>query len=157
MEIKEVQSIPVEVEDKGSSIKRFGYFNIIIGVIVLIIGLAFFGILSVITGNNLSPGEENLNPFGLGEMLFSLVVAAFAAGFFAWLQTFMKKQPYVGLIIGVLTLGAFEDSLYLKYAGFYTNIFALVIALVVLAFLGLYFYQGKKEYLKKTGVSEFDD
>ena len=101
--------------------------TIILAVVILVIALAFFFLLSQETGL----------PFGFLEVIFSIAIAILASLFLAWVRRMIKKNTYLGVIIGLGVLIAFEYGLYQKFQGPYSTTFSIVIAIIFLVFLGL--------------------
>ena len=125
-----------------------GLTAIIILVIFLIIPLAFFLLLNSKTGSG----------FGLKEISFSIVIAIVATLFLLWNKNFMENRPYIGLIIGLVVLVLVEYSLFFRFKGPTTITFAIIIALVVITFLGFFFFKFKKrELASKNSEEEFND
>ena len=119
--------------------------TIIISIVMLIIPLAFFYLLDIETSANLSPGNESLNEFGLEEILFSIIFAFLSVSFLLWLKSFIKIKPYLGLIVGLVALGAFSYSVFFKFKGPYTTTFVILTGLIVLSYLGFCFFKYKRE------------
>lgn len=118
--------------------------TILLFAVMLIIPLAFFFLLDQKTGSG----------FGLVEIFFSLVFAVVTTSFLLWVKSFMMTRPYLGLIIGLVVLIAFEYGLFLRYWGPRTTIFAIIMALVVIVYLGIYFLRFRKMNFKPE---EFND
>ena len=117
--------------------------TIIITILMLIIPLVFFYLLSVKTAQ-LSPGE-NPSEFGLEEILFSIIFAFLSVSFLLWLKSFIKIKPYLGLIVGLVALGAFSYSVFFKFKGPYTTTFVILTGLIVLSYLGFCFFKYRNE------------
>lgn len=125
----------------------FNYDSIILLVIFLAIPIAFFFLLA----KNV-PDKS----FGLAEIGFSIAFSVLVASFLLWTRALSMKNAYLGAIIGLVALGAFEYSLFFKYKGPYTTTFSIITALVVIVYLGinLVIGLGKK---KKDAEDYYED
>ena len=112
-----------------------GLTTIILTIIMLVIPLAFFLLLDQKTGVG----------FGLAEIFFSIVFAILTTIFLLWIRSFMRTRPYLGFIIGLIVLMAFEYGLFLRYVGPYTTTFAMITSLIVLVYFGIFFFKYRKE------------
>ena len=130
--------------------------TIILLIIMFIIPITFFYLLSIKTVQ-LSPGEENPYSFGFPEILFSIAFAFIATAFLLWVKSFMKTSTYLGLIIGLIVLGLFSYSVFFKFKGPYTTTFVIITSLIVLAYLGIYFFRYRKPESKIKFEEDFDD
>lgn len=112
---------------------KFELTTIILATSFLVISISFFYLLSVKADTG----------FGFAQIIFSIIVTIFATLLFRWLKFFMTKSPYLGLIIGFIILGSAIYSLRLKFQGTYTNIFSIIISVIVLAYLFFSLYEAK--------------
>jgi cation transport ATPase len=122
-------------KDKQEERFKLGITTIVLGISLLVISIMFFYLLSSKTGEN----------FGIVQIIFAIITAIFATAFLRWIKFFMLRNPYLGAIIGIGVLGATIYSLRLKFVGPYTNTFSWIIAIVVLVYLFIHFWKGKKE------------
>lgn len=113
--------------------QMIGISTIVIFIAMILIPLAFFFFLS-----QNSPDIS----FGLKEIIFSLVFGILATSFLFWTKSLTYTNPYLGTIIGLLTLVGLEYALFLKYSGGFTIIFSLISIVVVLVYFGMNFLQG---------------
>ena len=127
------------VEDLGADVESERFkpeiTTIILGILLLIISNLFLYLLSYKTGAD----------FGLSEIILSATISVIAALFLTWIKFFMAKNPYLGLIIGLVLLSASIYSLRLKFKGPYTNTFSIMISVVVLIYLFIHFWKSKKK------------
>mgnify|MGYP001563991516 CR=1 FL=1 len=112
---------------------KFGITTVFLGIIMLIISIAFFYLLDKKTGAG----------FGLSEVLFSVAVTVLITGLMLFAKEVMVRDKYLGGIIGIVILAAGEYSLFFKFKGPYTTTFAIISAIVVLVYLGINFF-GRK-------------
>lgn len=111
----------------------FNYVSLGLMLVFLIIPIMFFFLLST------KVPEET---FGIAEIFYSIIFSVLITAFLMWEKSVAMKNPYLGTIIGIIALSVFEYSLFLKYSGTYTTIFAGISSLIVLGFLGYNFYKG---------------
>jgi hypothetical protein len=121
--------------DKESQGFKLGITTITLGILLLIVSIMFFYLLSSKTGAD----------FGLTQIIFAITVALISTALLRWVKFFMTKNPYLGLVIGLLVLGSSIYSLRLKFIGPNTNTFSVIIALIVLAYLFIHFWKGKNK------------
>ena len=119
---------------------------ITISIIFLVIPLTFFFLLS----------QKTEASFGFIQILFSVVFAIIVTLFLLWLKSFMKNRPYLGLIIGIIILGFSDYGLFFRYKGPYTTTFAIISTLIVLIYLGFYFFKYREQNTQVKGKDEFD-
>jgi hypothetical protein len=130
------------MKEEGVSRFKPDLSTIIITIIMLIITLSFFYLLG--TQVSLSPGLGDDGKFGAGEIVFALISASVAVALLIWIKNFMANRPYLGAIIGILALAAYEYVLFQRYTGPYTTTYAIIITIVVLAYLGYFFIKYRK-------------
>ncbi|MEK6844254.1 MAG: hypothetical protein AABX83_02400 [Nanoarchaeota archaeon] len=138
-------------EEKSSFINKTG---IILFGAFLIIGILFYVSLGVVkSGENpastngvvtLSPGDITDFSFGIKEIIFSIVFAFLMVGFLLWVKSVIEKNAYLGIIIGIITTVILSYAFSLRYRGFYSTIFMVIVSLIVLIFLGFNFWKFKK-------------
>lgn len=78
--------------------------------------------------------------FGFVECAFALIAAVLLAALFAWIKLIMTKNPYLGLITGILIAVLLINALFIKYKGPYTMTFAGVGALGTVGYLMYHFF-----------------
>ena len=129
-------------EEKRTLVQRFGISTLIIGIIMFIISLSFFLTLSTVV--EFAPGGAD-TAFGFQEILFSVFFALVVTAFLVWVKSMIEKNAYLGFIIGLLALISFEYSLFFRYSGPYTSVFATIAGVAVLAYLTLHFFKNRKQ------------
>src|SRR3989344_2885683 len=78
--------------------------------IFLLIGILFYVSLSVVKSGeasvsgsvSFSPEDEARFNFGAEDILFSIAFALFMTGFLTWIKSIMRKNTYLGAIIGAV-------------------------------------------------------
>ncbi|MEK6859038.1 MAG: hypothetical protein AABX53_03975 [Nanoarchaeota archaeon] len=78
--------------------------------------------------------------FGFVECAFALVAALLLAALFAWIKLIMEKNPYLGIISGILIAVLLTNALFIKYKGPYTMTFAGIGALGTVGYLMYHFF-----------------
>lgn len=111
-----------------------GIMTIIVGVLITIISIIFLYILSIKT-----PAT-----FGFAQVLYSIALGIVSMFFLYWIHLFMRKNPYLSLIIGLVALAACIYALFVRYKGPYTTTFAIILGLIVLVYLFMQFAKAKK-------------
>lgn len=132
-------------KEVSKNIKTFDIITIVLAVLMLIIPLAFFFLLS----------QKTSAAFGFSEILFSVAFAIVTTLFLMWTKKMEVRNTYLGLVMGILALVAFEYSLFFKYKGPYTTIFAIITGVIVLAFLIINFFKYRKYEIKN--VDDFEE
>ena len=126
---------------------------IIIAVIMLIIPLIFFILLDMRTNSG----------FGLSEILFSIVFSIIVTSFLVWMKSFMIARPYLGGLLGIAAILLTNYSLFLRFTGPYTLTFTIITDLIVVVYLGIYFFKYRqtssqiKEDVEDTSISSSSD
>ena len=120
----------------------------------LLIGIVFFVSLSVVksgeTGSTgtgrvaLSPDNQDFN-FGFGEIVFALSFAFVMTWLLVWVKSITRKNPYLGLFIGIISLVILGYGFSLRYRGFYSTIFMIVTGLLIMGYVGVNFFKYSKE------------
>ncbi len=119
--------------------------------IFLLIGILFYVSLSVVKSGeasvsgsvSFSPEDEARFNFGAEDILFSIAFALFMTGFLTWIKSIMRKNTYLGAIIGAVGSFILGYAFHLRYSGYYSNGFLMVAGFVVLIYLGMNFYRYK--------------
>ncbi len=78
--------------------------------------------------------------FGIIEIAFTIIAAFILAALFAWIKVIMKKNPYLGLVSGILIAVLLINALFIKYKGPYTMTFAGIGALGTVGYLMYHFF-----------------
>jgi len=112
-------------------LRFFNVLGLILFAIFFIIPLIFFLLLSFKTGSE----------FGLKEISFSVVISVLATIFLLWTKTLIKRNPYLGSIIGLSVLGATQYALFFEYQGELTIIFSIIVSIIVVLYLGINFFK----------------
>jgi len=151
---KEAEEVEDSLINKGTAL-LFGIF--------LVIGIVFFVSLSIVkSGNNLqgtsgnvalSPNGEGDFNFGIGEIVYALVFAFLITGFLIWTKSVIVKNPYLGLIIGIVGGAIIGYGFSRRYWGTYSLMFMAVCGLVIISYLGKNFFK----YINKNASSEEDE
>lgn len=115
--------------------------TIVLAIIMLIIPITFLYMLSISSTALFSPGYEP--KFGVSEILFSVAFAILAVLFLRWIKIIIRKNPYLGLIAGIVILSVFEYALFFRFKGPNTIIFAIVTGVVILIYLGIFFFTNR--------------
>ncbi len=132
-----------EIDMDTEKAKLFGFEAVLLASIMLIIPLSFFILLSIKTSA----------PFGISEILFAVVFSIIATLLLLWIKSIMRKNPYTGIVIGVLILVISITSLFYRFSGPYTYAHASAAGIVVLAYLGIEFYRYRK---RNVGIEQID-
>ena len=141
-------------EKKEEEFKLFNWTAMILFGAFLLIGIVFYVSLSIVKSGEkptsangvvtLSPGEITDFSFGIKEIIFSIVFAFLMAGFLLWIKSIIKKNSYLGIIIGIIGTVILGYAFSLRYRGFYSSWFMVIAGLIVLIFLGINFWKFKK-------------
>lgn len=83
--------------------------------------------------------------FGIKEIGFAFVTAFLLAALITWIKTIMGKNPYLGLIIGLVIVVLLANALFIKYKGPYTLTFAAIGGLGTVGYLIYSFFLARKE------------
>lgn len=101
---------------------------------VLVVGI-FLYLLDVKTGAG----------FGIKEIAFAIVAAFLLAALVVWIEVVMRKNPYLGLIIGLVVVMLLVNALFIKFKGPYTTTFASIGGFGTIGHLIYHFFIYRKE------------
>lgn len=101
--------------------------------LTLVLTFSFFFLLA----------RKTSEEFSAGQIIFALILSAIIILILFWLKEVLSKNPYLGLSIGLLMIVAAVYSLYIKFSGPYTNIFAISIVVVLASFVMFNFLKFK--------------
>ena len=126
--------------------------------IFLAIAIMFFVSLSIVNPKPLSgtgqvvfsPDEGKNFNFGIVEILSSVAFAFFMTGFLLWIKSIMKKNEYLGAIIGVLIAFVLGYAFSLRYRGYYSTGFVSAAGAVVFVYLSMNFFRYKNINISKA-------
>lgn len=108
--------------------------------------LALFGFYVVLIGLFLYLLDKVTSAgFGIKEIGFTLVAAFLLTAVLAWITITMRKNPYLGLIIGLVIMVLLTNALFIRYKGPYTLTFAAIGALGTVGYLIYSFFLARKE------------
>lgn len=137
-------------KEEGQAI-RFYFENFILFGIFFIIAIIFFASLNIVnpplldeTGKVIlsREGKDNFN-LGIVEILISIAFAFLTTGFLLWIKSIMRKNEYLGAIIGALITFVFGYAFSLRYRGYYSTGFIIVVGAVVFVYLCMNFFRYK--------------
>tara|TARA_Y100000310_G_C20683557_1_gene817557 strand:+ start:2700 stop:3110 length:411 start_codon:yes stop_codon:yes gene_type:complete len=114
-------------------------------VVFVAIGIAFFILRSGVTGEG----------FGFLEVGIAIVFGGFVTWFLLWTRLMTIRNPYLGLVIGVVGFGAFSYGFFVLYKGTYPTIFFVVTGVIVLGYLGYNFFRFREK--EKIVPNEYDE
>lgn len=121
--------------DKTSEGFKLGISTIILSIVLIAIFIIFFYLVSSKTGSD----------FGFTQIMFSILAALIATLFLRWIKFLIKKNPYLGLIIGFLGLGGSLNAVSQKFSGPNTTVFKIITSLIVLIYLFIHFWKSRKQ------------
>lgn len=90
--------------------------------------------------------DKKLNTgFGVVEILFALGASFLWVAFLNWVKSIIHKNPYLGLIIGLVIVVLLANALFIRYNGPNTMIFSALGALSSVSYLMYLFYNARSE------------
>ena len=110
-------------------------FTIILFCIYLALTLTFFYLL----------GQKTARGFGLLEIIFSFGISLVVTFLIAWIRGREERNPYLGMILGVVAVFASLYAIFQRYQGPYTLTFATIAALITVGYFVFYFFKYRKE------------
>jgi len=134
-----------EIKKTRDSIFSLGVVTIISFILILTLTNFFFYFLNAKTGSG----------FGFKEILFALTLTILIIGFLSWIKSLIKSNPYFGILSGLTALVVGIVALFIKYKGPNTTVFAIIASIIIIIYLGFYFFKFRKG--EKRKVKEFDD
>lgn len=126
-----------ESEEKGSFIHWLipSKLTIALFVFYLVVITVFLYLLDSKTGVG----------FGIKEIAFALAAAFLLTALVIWILAVMRKNPYLGLIIGLVIVVLLVNALFIKFKGPYTTIFAVIGVLGTVGDLMYHFFKYREE------------
>ncbi len=83
--------------------------------------------------------------FGFAEVMFSLGASFLWVAFLNWVKSIINKNPYLGLIIGLVIVVLLANALFIRYKGPNTLIFSAIGALSSVGYLMYLFFKARTE------------
>ena len=111
-----------------------GFATIIVGILFLILSEAFLYLL----------GVKTETPLGVKEIIFGVILSLVITLFFSWIKYLMQLNKHLGLIIGLVGVGAGVYGLTRKFTGPYTTTFAIIGAVIGLGYILIQFLRTKQ-------------
>lgn len=133
-------------QDEENMQRRFflpSKLTIALFIAYLVLNLAFFYLLSVKSPQAPEAGKVAFSPgaFGFPEIILAIAIAIILTAVFSWVKSFIKKNRYLGAIIGLVFIGLFVYGLSFRFKGPYTTTFSIIGSIITLLYLGIYFFQ----------------
>lgn len=122
--------------------RHFPILTVALFIAYLGLSLAFFFFLNA----------QKATGFGFMEILTAIVIAFVLAMIFSWCKSFERKNPYLGFIIGIVTLALFVYALNIRYSGVYTLSFIATGGVITVVYM--LYYLIKYRVLEKREAKE---
>lgn len=87
--------------------------------------------------------------FGAVQILFTFIAAFLITSLLVWVKTILRKNPYLGMISGLVIIVLLVQALFTKYKGPYTLMFAGIGALASVGYVVYHFFTYRAQESKK--------